>query len=97
VTVAFGHGNVVITRNCQNYLNSIKTSPLPYLYRHLEGDWGDVDKHDKLANDEALKHGSRLFSVYRLNDRGDKLWIITDAEDDQGVRRVTTVMLPEDY
>lgn len=93
---SFSHGNVVITRNCQSFLNSIKTSPLPYLYRHLEGDWGDVDKHDKLANDEALKHGGRLFSSYRL-DNGEKLWIITDAADDNGVRHVTTVLLPEDY
>jgi hypothetical protein len=93
---SFTHGNVVITRTCQQYLNSIKQSPLPYLYRHLAGDWGDVDAHDRLANDSALETGARLFSSYNLGN-GEKLWIITDAADDLGNRLATTVMLPADY
>ena len=90
------HGLIVITRNCMSYLNSIRVAPLPYLQRHMAGDWGDVDRHDHIANDEALKHGGRLFSSYVL-ENGQKLWIITDAADDQGNRQATTVMLPEDY
>jgi len=61
------------------------------LQRHQAGDWGDVDDHDRQANDRALQDGSRLFSVYHSANRV-KFWIITEAD-----RRLTTVLLPKDY
>ncbi len=42
-----------------------------------------------------LATGSRLFSAYVIQDI--KFWVITDAEDDDGQRLATTVLLPEDY
>jgi hypothetical protein len=60
------------------------------LRRHASGDWGDMDDHDKRANEAALLHGDRLFSAYSV--RGVKLWIITEAD-----RSVTTILLPEEY
>jgi hypothetical protein len=59
--------------------------------RHASGDWGDVTPEDRKANEQALRDGSRLFSVYRFPD-GRKLWIITEAD-----RSSTCVLLPEDY
>jgi hypothetical protein len=47
-------------------------------------------------NDESLKDGSRLLSAYLLKD-GTKIWIITEAEDDNGKREATTILLPEEY
>ena len=35
------------------------------LQRHQSGDWGDVDEHDRQANDRALVEGTRLLSAYR--------------------------------
>ena len=61
------------------------------LTRHARGDWGDVDNHDRRANDHALIEDSRLFSVYH-SARGVKFWIITESD-----RSVTTILLPEDY
>lgn len=61
------------------------------LCRHRDGDWGDVDAQDKRANDQALKHGSRLLSSYRSID-GVKFWVITEAD-----RSSTMVLLPEEY
>lgn len=58
--------------------------------RHVKGDWGDVDLEDKMANNAALKNGSRLLSVYRFE--AGRLWILTEAD-----RSVTTVLLPEEY
>ena len=64
---------------------------LSALSRHNAHDWGDVCEEDRQANDRALAHGGRLFSVY--HDRaGVKFWIITEAD-----RSLTTVLLPEDY
>jgi hypothetical protein len=61
------------------------------LCRHAQGDWGEVDAHDRRANERALQDGSRLFSVYRAS-HGSKFWVITEAD-----RSLTTVLLPEDY
>jgi len=55
------------------------------------GDWGELDEHDRMANDAALRDGTRLFSVYY--DRGDvKFYVITECG-----RLLTTVLMPEDY
>jgi hypothetical protein len=48
------------------------------------------------ANDEALKDGSRILSAY-LTLKGKKLWVITEATDDDGHRAATTLLLPEEY
>ena len=52
--------------------------------------------NDQAALLEALKDGSRIFSTYKTR-KGVKLWVITEAEDDSGVRCATTILLPEEY
>ena len=61
------------------------------LFRHVQGDWGDVCREDREANDWALSHGERLLSSYHTKEHV-KFWIITEAD-----RSVTTVLLPEEY
>jgi hypothetical protein len=66
------------------------------LGRHIKADWGDVDGEDKLANDQALKQGTRLLSAYN-DDRFPKngvatIWIITEAD-----RSYTTILFPNEY
>lgn len=65
--------------------------PLVLLRRHASGDWGEVDAHDRRANDKALKEGIRLLSAYTLPG-GRKVWIITEAD-----RSSTCILLPEEY
>lgn len=61
------------------------------VHRHRAGDWGDCGHDDRLANEDALEVGARLFSVY--HDRnGTRFWVITEAD-----RSATTVLLPEEY
>lgn len=67
-----------------------------FLARHAAGDWGDVDEEDRRSNDEALAHGDRLLSAYRTL-RGLRLYVITEAIDDNGDRAATTILLPEEY
>ena len=75
--------------------NALEQIPHPAilaaLQRHMTGDWGDVDEHDREENELSLKEGFRLLSVYR-SAAGVKFWIITEAD-----RSATTVLLPEDY
>ena len=85
----FPLGQTVTTPNALRHLTH--DDILGCLKRHADGDWGDVDEHDRLANERALKDGSRLFSVYHAHD-GTKFWIITEAD-----RSSTCVLLPEDY
>lgn len=66
------------------------------LLRHLSGDWGEMCEEDKRRNNEALVDGSRIFSAYRT-EGGEKVWVITEAEDDDGVRHATTFLLPDEY
>lgn len=67
------------------------------VFRHREGDWGDVPDEDKASNDQALETGERLVSAYRIPkyfrlDYADKIWIITEAD-----RSVTTILFPYEY
>jgi hypothetical protein len=62
-----------------------------YFERHMAGDWGDMSKEDRQANEDALTDESRIFSAYSLPG-GERLWIITEAD-----RRATTLLLPEEY
>jgi hypothetical protein len=64
--------------------------------RHVAADWGDMGEDDKAPNDAALEDGSRIMSAYQTS-KGVKIWIITEAADDQGERCCTTVLLPENY
>lgn len=66
------------------------------LDRHLAGDWGDLDPEDVALNDAALIDGSRILSAYNLRT-GIKVWVITEAADDDGRREATTLLLPEEY
>jgi hypothetical protein len=61
------------------------------LSRHVRGDWGTLDAEDAGANENALQKGGRLFSAYQ-SIQNVKFWIITEWH-----RRITTVLLPEDY
>lgn len=85
----FRIGRISATPNALQTLS--QPDILTGLQRHQAGDWGDVDNHDRQANDQALQDGTRLFSVYHSANQV-KFWIITEAD-----RWVTTVLLPEDY
>lgn len=62
------------------------------LARHWVGDWGEVDDEDKQANEDALKHGTRLLSAYTHEPSGERIWIITEAN-----RKLTTFLFPSEY
>ena len=85
----FKCGKIVTTPTALDQLTQDDT--LRALGRHQAGDWGEVDLHDRQANERALIEGTRLFSVYHAGN-GRKFWIITEAD-----RSATCVMMPEDY
>lgn len=89
VSPLFELGRTVITPNALDTLNT--EDVCLSITRHICGDWGDLDEHDRRANDEAVLDLERILSAYR--DRaGVKFYVITEAD-----RSATTVLLPEDY
>jgi hypothetical protein len=87
----FPLGQVVATPGAITAFQATGQSPLEFLKRHVQGDWGELDAHDVAENEYSLQRGLRLLSVYTLSD-GTRFWIITEAD-----RSVTTVLLPEEY
>ena len=92
----FELGQIIATPAVLKAIEASGQEPSFFLDRHIQGDWGWVDDDDKQANDEALVDGGRLLSAYRTL-KGTKLWIITEATDDDGNRAATTILLPDEY
>ena len=90
----FELGNIVATPGAIRAMKDISSSGL--LNRHRAGDWGDLCEDDKGYNDEAVKDGSRIMSAYDIGN-GVKIWIITEAEGENGKREATTFLLPDEY
>jgi hypothetical protein len=87
----FKLGDIVATPGALEVLAESAQEIGFFLDRHVQGDWGDVDVHDRQANDDALVHGDRILSAYRTL-KGKRLWVITEAD-----RSATTILLPEEY
>lgn len=91
VTPLFPLGEVVSTPGALEAMQAANVSPLALLHRHLRGDWGNLDKHDKQLNDLAINDGTRIFSAYDITPTS-KVWLITEAD-----RSATTFLLPSEY
>lgn len=87
----FPLGQVVATPGALTALAEAGQTPHEFLNRHVAGDWGELDEHDRQENELSLQEDFRILSAYRLRD-GTKIWIITEAD-----RSATTILLPEEY
>jgi hypothetical protein len=89
-------GEIVAT---PGFLEAVRRSgegAAPFLARHFALDQGELDAQDQAANRQALRTGGRILSAF-LTARGDRVWVITEAEDELGLRRSTCCLLPEEY
>lgn len=91
MAVKFPLGQLVATPGALEALKEAEVSFLPYIRKHLEGDWGNVCPEDAAENELSLEQGFRLLSAYNLPG-GCKIWILTEAD-----RSATTILLPEEY
>jgi hypothetical protein len=82
-------GQIVATAHAMASLDNFDVQLA--LQRHIQGDWGEVGKEDRAANEQALLNGARLLSIYR-SSKGVKFYVITEWD-----RSLTTILLPSDY
>jgi hypothetical protein len=92
----FPLGRLAATPGALEAMEASGQEPGFFIARHASGDYGEVNDEDRQLNDEALIHGDRILSAYRTL-KGVKLWIITEAADDNGHRAATTILLPDEY
>jgi hypothetical protein len=92
----FELGQVVATPAALQEIEDAGQGVDEFLARHAAGDWGHLGAEDKAANEAALQDGSRLLSTYHTR-LGASIWIITEAEGDDGKRASTCVLLPSEY
>jgi hypothetical protein len=91
MSAGFDLGRIVATPGAIEALELAGETPARFLHRHIAGDWGDLDEHDRAENDLSAREGFRLLSAYKLRD-GTRIWIITEAD-----RSSTTILLPSEY
>lgn len=85
-------GRVHISPKARLLLEEADIEPMVLLWRHAVGDWGQVTKEDREANDRAAATGEeRMYSNYPVRN-GNYIWIVTEAD-----RSDTLVCLPEEY
>ena len=68
--------------------------------RHLSGDWGTVGAEDWRLDDLATHDGTRLLSSYWIDEQDHergKVWIISEASNESGVRESSCILLPDEY
>ena len=53
-------------------------------------------KRTSSLNDAALIDGSRILSAY-LTRKGERIWVITEAVNEVGLRYSTCLLKPEEY
>lgn len=89
----FRVGTLVMTRNVHDRFETdyeFMKFVMDSFARFRKGDWGDLCKEDKIANEKALKNDERLMGSY-VNGN-DKIWIITEWD-----RSTTTILFPDEY
>ena len=92
----FPLGQLLATPGALQAMQESGQSPAFFLDQHVQGMWGEDCDEDKRANDQALVDGSRILSAFRTL-RNTRIWIITEAADDEGRRTSTTCLLPSEY
>jgi len=87
----FGLGVLSATVGALDACVASLTTPSQVFARHWTGEWGQISPADQGLNEDAIRDGARVFSVYHL-PMGGRVWCITEAG-----RHATTLLLPSEY
>jgi hypothetical protein len=90
-SVAFPLGQVVVTDDAMAEIVLAGQTVDEFVFRHLTGDWGEVDEVAWELNNQSVRVGGLIQSVYST-DWGDEIWIVTRKD-----RSVTTVLSGNEF
>ncbi|MGR5465287.1 hypothetical protein ACPV5G_20330 [Photobacterium damselae] len=88
--ISFDLGDFIFTKGVHELTQGNYNLLIPFLHRHMKGDWGDVHESDYIENTLATHDGHRIISAYELD--GKKFFIMTEWD-----RTTTTFLLPSEY
>jgi hypothetical protein len=91
----FGLGMIYATPAAMLHLVQFVNPYGSLLVRHSHGDYGDLCADDRRLNDQAIINGGRILSAYTVD--GEKLYVITEAQNDDGIRATTTILFASEY
>ena len=86
----FSPGTLKLSEKVHWLASKSLIDPLPYVQRHVRGDWGEIDEATRQANDVALDQDNLMISQYRITP--ELVLIVKTSEDHQ----TTVVQLPEE-
>ena len=65
----FPLGRIVAAPGALKAFQEARQEPATFLARHITGDWGELNEHDRKENEFAVAQGLRiLFRVHALNE-----------------------------
>ncbi len=86
----FSPGTLKLSEKVHWLASKSLIDPLPYVQRHVRGDWGEASEAECQMNDVALEQGAPMTSRFKITPR---LFLLVITSDDQ---RTTVVQLPEE-
>lgn len=86
----FKPGALVATPGALGVLEKAGVPVWSLVSRHVAGDFGECDEHDRQANENAITNDERILSAYTV--AGERVWVITEAD-----RSSTCVLLATEY
>lgn len=92
----FNLGQCVATPGALKLLAEQQLLPGTYLRFHQHGAWGKLEASDRDLNDAAVLNGGRIFSAYSIKG-SERIYVITEAVNDDGIRASTCLLLPSEY
>lgn len=92
----FDLGQVVGTVAALEAIEAAGQMPHGFIQKHVTGEFGDLGHDDKQLNFDAIEDGSRILSAYNTR-LGVRLYVISEAKDDEGRRAATTILLVSEY
>jgi hypothetical protein len=67
-SIVFPPGRIVATPGALAAISVSGDSALELLRRHLGGDWGEAEEHDRREIDASVQHGWRILSGFTLSN-----------------------------
>lgn len=89
MTCLFELGRAMTTPLALHAMRRNGLSPQTLLYRHVTGDWGELNAACEDRNYDAVGSNGQIFSAFLYPE--STFYVITSAD-----RRITTILLPSE-